>query len=158
MSCLSQTQTTVGLRSSNAVTFLEAPPSGTTDVVVLSINSGGVVNAASYAPGAPVAAGSITAIFGTFPVNSLSSAQSLPLPANISGLSFQVGGGMLAPLFFVSNGQAAIQVPWELGGQSQASISVTVNSQVSAPQTFNLVPFAPGIFSINAQGTGNALN
>ena len=44
--------------------------------------------------------------------------------------------------------------PSELEGQSQASISVIVNGQASAPQTFNLVPFAPGIFSMNAQGTG----
>jgi len=66
---------------------------------------------------------------------------------------FQIGGYPV-PIFFLSDGQAYIQVPWELAGQSTASAKVAVNGQVSLPQTVKLSTFAPGIFSLNAQGTG----
>jgi len=46
------------------------------------------------------------------------------------------------------------QVPWELAGQLQTSLSVTVNGQTSSAETINLAPFSPGIFSMNGQGTG----
>jgi uncharacterized protein (TIGR03437 family) len=66
----------------------------------------------------------------------------------------QFGNGIAAPLFAVSSGQVNLQVPWELAGQSKASVTVTVNGQTSAPQALNLAPTAPGIFTMNAQGTG----
>jgi uncharacterized protein (TIGR03437 family) len=59
-----------------------------------------------------------------------------------------------ASLFTVSDRQVNFQVPWELTGQSQTSLTVTVNSHASAAQTVNLASFAPGIFSMNAQGSG----
>jgi len=121
---------------------------------VASINSGGVVNAASYTPGAPVAPGSIAGAFGSFPGSSASFAPGFPLPTVLSGLSFQFSNGSVAPLFFASGSQAGMQVPWELAGQTQASITAFGNGQVSAPQSVNLAPFAPGIFSMNSQGTG----
>jgi uncharacterized protein (TIGR03437 family) len=134
--------------ATTSLTFQTAPasPSGPT------INSGGVVNAASY--GAPVAPGSIASVFGSFLLSSLSQAPGVPWPTSLSGLSMQFGGEVQAPLYFVSGGQAGIQIPWELAGQSQTSLTVTVNGQTSASQTVNLAPFAPGIFTTNAQGTG----
>jgi uncharacterized protein (TIGR03437 family) len=121
-----------------------------------SINSGGVVNAASYA--APVAAGSIAAAYGNFLLSSPSTSSMLPLPTNLSGLSMQFGGfgspGVPVPLFYASGGQVNLQVPWELAGQAQTPLTVSMSSQTSAPQVVNLAPFAPGIFSMNSQGTG----
>jgi uncharacterized protein (TIGR03437 family) len=119
-----------------------------------SINNGGVVNAASSARGQPVVAGSIVSVYGSFLVNSLSTASSSPLPINLGGVSLQFGSGLSAPLFVVSGSQVNFQVPWELAGQSQTSISAIVDGQISAKQTMNLTPFAPGIFSMNGQGTG----
>jgi len=119
---------------------------------ILSINPGGVVNDASYA--APVAPGSVAAVYGGFLLSSPSAAMSLPLPVNLSGLSMQFEGGSQAPLFYASGGQVNIQVPWELAGQTQSSLVVSVSGQTSAPQVVNLATFAPGIFSVNAQGTG----
>jgi uncharacterized protein (TIGR03437 family) len=119
--------------------------------VVPFINAGGVVNAASYT--APVAPGSIAAVFGNFLVNSLSSATGFPLPTSLSRVSLQFAPVVPVPLIFVSGGEAAIQVPWE-AGQPQAVMSALVNGTVSAPQAVNLAPFAPGIFSMNAQGSG----
>jgi uncharacterized protein (TIGR03437 family) len=119
-----------------------------------AINAGGTVNGASFRAGAAVAPGSIASVFGSFLVSSPSGASSLPLPTSLSGLSMQFGSGVKAPLFYASAGQVNLQVPWELAGQAQASLTATLGGQTSAAQTVNLAPFAPGIFSTNAQGTG----
>jgi uncharacterized protein (TIGR03437 family) len=66
----------------------------------------------------------------------------------------QFGSGVKVPLFTVSGGQVNFQVPWELAVQSQSPLSATINGQTSATQAVNLAVFAPGIFSMNAQGTG----
>jgi uncharacterized protein (TIGR03437 family) len=117
-----------------------------------SINPGGVVDAASYTT--PVAPGSIASAFGDFLLSSPFGAGQLPLPTSISDLSLQFGNGTLAPLFFVSGGQVNLQVPWELAGQSQTTLTATLNGQVSAVQAVGLAPFAPAIFSTNAEGSG----
>jgi uncharacterized protein (TIGR03437 family) len=119
-----------------------------------SINAGGVVNAASSAPGAPVAPGSIATVYGKFLLDSSSTASGSPLPIKLSELSLQFSGGLSAPLFAVSSAQVNFQVPWELAGQSQTSLSATVNGQTGGAQAMNVAPFAPGIFSMNGQGTG----
>ena len=121
---------------------------------VPSISTGGVVNAASYASGAAVAPGSIASAFGSFLLNSPAGAQGVPLPASLSALSMQFGSGTKVPLFYAASGQVNFQVPWELAGQSQASLTATVNGQTSTAQNVALAPFAPGIFSTNAQGFG----
>jgi len=119
-----------------------------------AINPGGILNAASSAVGAPVAPGSIATDYGNFLVTSLSTAASAPLPTKLDGLSLQFGGSLDAPLFAVSGGQINFQVPWELAGQSQAALSAAINGETSATQTLNLATYAPGLFSMNGQGTG----
>jgi beta-glucosidase len=117
-----------------------------------SINSGGIVNAASSAPGAPVAAGSIASVYGNFLLSAPVWAPGIPLPTSLGGLSLAFGA-VEAPLFYASSGQVNLQIPWELGGQPPA-VTATLAGQTSAPQTVNLAPFAAGIFSMNGQGTG----
>lgn len=118
-----------------------------------SINSGGIVNAASSAPNAPVAAGSIVSVYGSFLLSGASQAASVPLPTNLGGLSLAFGAAD-APLYYVSAGQVNLQVPWELAGASSATLTATLASQTGSPQTVALAQFAPGIFSMNGQGTG----
>jgi len=117
-----------------------------------ALNPGGVVNAASYAY--PIAPGSIAAAFGDLLVASASTGGSSPLLTSLSGLSLQFGDATEAPLFFASTGQVNFQVPWELAGQTQTTIAAAFNGQIGATQTLNLAPFAPGIFSMSAQGNG----
>ena len=116
------------------------------------LNAGGVVNAASYAY--PVAPGSIAAAFGGLLVASTSTDGSSPLLTTISGLSLQFADATEAPLFFASTRQVNFQVPWELAGQTQTTITAAFNGQIGAAQTLSLAPFAPGIFSMTAQGNG----
>ncbi len=118
----------------------------------LSITPGGVVNDASYS--APVAPGSIAAAFGDFLLASPASSTQSPLPFAISNLSLQFGGGTFAPLFFVSDTQVNFQVPWELAGQTQTTLTAILNNASSPAQTMTLAPVAPAIFTPNAQGTG----
>jgi minor extracellular serine protease Vpr len=120
----------------------------------LAINAGGIVNAASYAAGAPVALGSIAAVFGSYLTAAPSLDQRLPLPTSLGGISLWFGDGTPAPMFFASSGQVNVQVPWELAGLLQTSVTVMRDGASGIPQTVNLTTYAPGIFTMNAQGSG----
>lgn len=122
-----------------------APP-GTTN------NATGTVNDASYL--APVAAGSIAAVFGTnLSVGTSGPQVTVPLPTTLAQATFTIGG-QPAPIYLASPGQANVQIPWELAGKTSAAISVSVNGTVSNGQLVSIAPFAPGIFTTNASGTG----
>jgi uncharacterized protein (TIGR03437 family) len=121
--------------------------------LVPSFSAAGVTNGASFAPG--IAPGSIATLFGTNLTGSLSGtllAGSLPLPLELGGTSLTVNG-IPAPLFAIANvnGQEQInfQVPWELAGLLQATIVVTHNGVSSAPVVVDLLPAAPGIFTLD---------
>lgn len=115
------------------------------------INAGGVVNDASYS--APVAPGSIAAVFGDFFLTTPATASSVPLSNSLENLSFAFGS-TAAPLFYASGGQVNIQVPWEVSTSGPASLTATLNSTAGSAQTVNVAQFAPAIFTQNAQGTG----
>jgi uncharacterized protein (TIGR03437 family) len=110
------------------------------------------VISASYV--APVVAGSIAAVFGTnLSIGQSSSVLPIPLPTTLAESSITLGG-KAAPLFFAMPTQVNLQVPWELSGQTQTSMIATVNGVASAAEMIPLAPFNPGIFSMNALGTG----
>ena len=137
---------------------------GSAQAQLPSVNSGGVVNGASFTAGAAVASGSIISIFGTNLATGTMTAGSIPLPTNLGGTSVQING-LLAPLFYVSPNQINAQLPFETATGS-ASVVVTVGSSSSGPVTVNVTSSAPGIFlepgnrsaSINADNTVNAAN
>jgi uncharacterized protein (TIGR03437 family) len=129
-----------------------ASASGLTSVLAVQVSSGGVVNAANYT--APVAPGSIAAVFGSFPLASPIPVTAFPIPTSLGGLSLLFAGAPLAPLFYAGSGQVNAQIPWELAGLSQTAVATSVNSRASVPQTVNLAAYAPGIFTANGAGTG----
>jgi len=133
---------------------LGSPPAVSVVAEEPTINAGGLVNGATFAASAPVAAGSIAAVFGNFQLNSPSTAPGVPLGASLAGLSVQFTGGVLAPLFYVSSRQVNLQIPWELAGVSQTSVSAEVTGLPNSPEAVTLRMFAPGIFSTNQQGHG----
>ena len=104
----------------------------------------------------PVAAGSISAAYENFLLGSPTSSM-VPLPANLSGLSNAVrwirNPGVAVPLFYASGGQTNLQVPWEVAGQAQSPLTVSLNSETSAPEVVNLAPFSPGISASMLRGT-----
>ena len=117
---------------------------------LLSISA--VTNSASNAAG-PMAAGSIATAKGTFLLGGSSTSSGPSWPSSLAGLSMSAGG-LPTPLYFVSGNQINFQIPWELAGKSQASLSVNVGTQTSPIQTITIATYAPGIFSMNSQGNG----
>ncbi|MBI2816876.1 MAG: hypothetical protein HYX72_08040 [Acidobacteria bacterium] len=140
----------------NSVTF-----AATLAAPVIPPNS--IVNNASYTLSSlPVAPGSIAAIFGsnltdggtcvhaagcdqTFDANGV-------LKTTMTGAQVTVNGTPV-PIFYSTSGQLGIQIPPDLAVAS-ATVQVTVGGQTSAPATVALTQYAPGIFSVNNQGTG----
>jgi uncharacterized protein (TIGR03437 family) len=57
---------------------------------------------------------------------------------------------------FVSSTQINVIVPYEANGQTTSSIVVTYQGAQSAPFTFNVATQAPGIYTLNSQGFGQA--
>jgi uncharacterized protein (TIGR03437 family) len=111
-------------------------------LVIPAINAGGVVNAASLAPQAPVVAGSLASLFGTN-----------LLPATEDRVLVQMNG-ITAPVFAATSTQINFQVPWELAGLNNVTLTVTVGAATSAPTNVALAAAAPGIFSTNSSGSG----
>lgn len=145
------------LDSSSGVVYVANPYDGTVACVgpllqAPAINPGGVVNGGTFG-NQPPAPASIGSLFGTNLAAAPLLAPILPLPTSLGGLSIQING-ILAPLFFVSPTQVNFQFPWELRGQLQVTIIITVNGQTSAPQTVTLAPVAPALFSLNNRGSG----
>ncbi|HXE74301.1 MAG TPA: S8 family serine peptidase [Candidatus Xenobia bacterium] len=117
------------------------------------INSGGVVNAASFSSAA-VAPGSIVAVFGSNLATSAATASAVPLPTTLGGATMKFGSSQSVPKFFAAPLQANIQIPWELAGQANASLIDTVAGVPSAPEIVPLASFSPGLFALNQAGTG----
>jgi len=120
-----------------------SPASGTPSV-------GGLSNGASYTQ--TFAPGGIVSVFGKHLSSATGSAQTVPLPAMLAGTSATINS-IAAPLYFVSDTQLNIQIPYEVPGSSAASLRVD-NNGVSAFYSFNVGASAPAIFTTNAQGTG----
>lgn len=114
-----------------------------------AIAEGGIVDAASFEPGKPVAPGSYISIFGTGLSDDRAPARSLPLPLAIDlvNVSFDAPGLSLpGRLLFVSPGQVNVQVPWELQGQSSVQVKVTIDFSRSNVYTLPLAAAAPSFF------------
>ncbi len=124
--------------------------------------AGGIVNNASFAPNpAPVAPGSIAAIFGTglndgTQVLFSSFGPDGLLVKTLAGASVTVGG-IPAPMFYATSGQLGIQIPVELDGQASADVQVTVGGLTSEVQTVSLASVKPGLFTVSQDGKGTAV-
>jgi minor extracellular serine protease Vpr len=125
------------------------------------ISAAGVVNAASYTQ--PVAPGSYITIFGTglYDPDLTATGQNLvvshtlrlPIALDYTMVSFDVPGAnppVSAPgrMYYVSAGQIALQVPWELQGQSSAQMKVTVDLSYGNVVTVPISDYAPGFFLV----------
>ncbi len=108
---------------------------------ILSQNS--TVNNLNQQPGAPLAPGTIVAIYGSAlaPGNTTASGA----PPTVLGGSSVVIGGELAPIFFVSANQINAQLPTDLLPGQQYQVLVLANGGYSSPDTINIDPATPGV-------------
>jgi len=125
-----------------------------------AVNPGGVVNTASYST-VGVAPGSIVSIFGSNLASQPVTASSVPLPTTLGNVVSVTFNSVPAPLYFVSSGQINAQVPWEVLADGSASgavnVVVTTDAGSSSPQTVQVSPELPGIFTTSANGAGQAI-
>lgn len=117
-----------------------------------AVNAGGTVNGASFKSDA-LAGASIGSLFGSDLASTTAAADTTPLPTSLAGVTVQMNDTK-APLFFVSPSQINFQVPWELMGLPQASLTVTADGVTGDPQTVAMALFAPGLFAANSAGSG----
>lgn len=116
------------------------------------VTGAGTLNDAGFTIGQAVAPGSIATSFGTALATGTSALTSPP-SATVLGSSMKIDS-RVTPLFFVSAGQVAFQVPWEVSGQQRAFATFSSASGTSTPATISVAEFAPGIFTMNAAGVG----
>lgn len=118
------------------------------------ISSGGVVNAASGI-GAEVAPGQFVAIYGT--------GLGPPAPAVSSFVEKGLGGARVffddteAYLSYSSYGQVHAVVPYGLPPGKNTAVRVEYGSQSSTSVTLRVSGAAPGIFTMDGSGTGQAV-
>lgn len=117
-----------------------------------------ITNAASYAIGA-VSPGEIISIFGS------NIGPSTPADLTVSGGYVQttLGGvtvsidGQAAPIVYVSAAQVSVQVPYNATIGTGKTFVLTYGSATPASTTVDIAATAPGLFTLNASGTGSAL-
>ena len=110
---------------------------------------GGLSNAASYTQA--FAPGGIVSVFGTQLAPATGVADTVPLPTILAG-TWATINGIAAPLYFVSDKQMNIQIPYEVPVNSTATLRIENGASVFFP--FNVSATAPAIFTTNQQGTG----
>jgi uncharacterized protein (TIGR03437 family) len=114
----------------------------------------GVVSSATLSPVGAVA-GSLMSIFGTGLAYETAAPNPLyPLPDRLFGTSVTLNG-LRVPFLWLSPNQANVQIPWEAAGLTQATLTLARNG-AAASVTVQIAPQAPGLFTMNGQGTGQA--
>ncbi len=117
------------------------------ELTPVAFSVGAVANAASSAQGG-IAPGEIVAIFGA--------------GIGPSALTTQTAGetvtfnGVAAPLLYISSGVVGAIAPYELANATAADIAVTYQGNTSVITTVPVVNTAPGIFTANSTGSGQA--
>jgi len=117
------------------------------------VNSGGVVNAASNQ--GPIAPGSIISIAGSKLALTQASANGT-LPVTLGGSAAFIAG-LSMPLMYASDGQINGIVPFETSVNTTQQVIVNRGSSPSVPQPVTVAGAAPGIFTLDASGSGQGL-
>jgi uncharacterized protein (TIGR03437 family) len=112
------------------------------------------VNSADFRQG-PIAPASAASIFGSKLAVRTESAQVADLPLDLAGTTVTING-IRAPLFYVSDSQINFAVPAALE-PGPATIIVSNPAGFYAVGSAQIALSAPGIFTLNSSGTGDAV-
>jgi uncharacterized protein (TIGR03437 family) len=77
------------------------------------------------------------------------------VPVNLAGSEVLINGKP-APILYSSPSQINAIVPYEIAGQTAATVQVIYNGSGSQVWSFPVAPAAPGIFTLDSTGTGQA--
>ena len=127
-----------------------------------TISSGGIVNLASGELGQGLAPGSYMSIYGRAlgEVTRLNNTSVLPLALAGVSVSFDVPSQKLSVpgrVYFVSDGQVNVQIPWELRGANSAIVKVSIGDSSSDIVTIPLSEYSPAVFSYVEPSSGRSL-
>lgn len=115
----------------------------------------GVVNAASFAEGVPVAQGALASVFGDFAGSATLAAGDVPLPRKLGETEVLVGSEAV-PLIYASPRQINFQVPGQATA-GQRAIEVRVGGQRVGRGSITTLRRAPGLFAVlNQDGRVNS--
>ena len=103
-----------------------------------------------------VSPGDVIILYGHDMGGDLTTSEAQPYPTQIGATQVQCNG-IPAPLLYVSAAQLALQIPWELVTQDQASVVVQVGGTASEALDVSLKPYAPAVFSKDGSGSGQGL-
>jgi adhesin/invasin len=120
------------------------------------ISPGGIVSSASFATEAPLAPGSIIAIFGTHLADEAIAAQALPLPSQL-GQTQVIVAGQSMPLFFVSDSQINAMLPYDIPVNRPYQVIVQRGTSATIPETITLAAAGPAVFTKDQSGIGPGL-
>jgi uncharacterized protein (TIGR03437 family) len=114
-----------------------------------------IENDASYSTGA-VSPGENIAIFGigVGPATLVGGAVVNNAFATTAGLTRVLFDNVPAPIIYASALQTSVMVPYGVSGRTTTSIVVEYSGVQSTPLVYNVVAAAPGIYTLNQQGTG----
>jgi uncharacterized protein (TIGR03437 family) len=115
----------------------------------------GISSAASYSASA-IAPGSLINIYGDHLAGSAGTFSSYPLVPELSGTEVLLAGKAM-PLISVSEDRIIAQVPYEIGFNTSQQLVVRNGTTQSAPQMVPVAPAQPAVFTVNQQGTGQAV-
>ncbi len=117
-----------------------------------------VANAASYAQA--VSPGQLVTIFGTY-LGPSTAAGTLVDPsgkvATLLSNTVVLFDGIPAPVIYASPTQVSVVAPFSLQPQAASQVQVVYRGQASDQFAVNMTAAAPGIFSVDASGSGQAL-
>lgn len=121
------------------------------------LNPTGVLNAASSAPfTAGVSPGELITLVGTnIGPNNLQVAQVVPFPTSLGGVQVMINN-IAAPIYYVSSGQVAAIIPYEVSSAPVARIQIINNGPQSNIVSEFVNSTTPGIFTNPSGGAGEA--
>ena len=152
-----------------AITVTASDASNTPQTISITLNVSsapvtsptvlGIVNSASWSNGT-VAPGELVTIGGSLLGPSAGLSGSIDpstgkMQTQVGGVSVTVGG-VPAPLLYVSATQINAVVPYEIAGCTQVTLQVAYQGIMSAGTSVPCASAAPGVFTFNASGSGQA--
>jgi uncharacterized protein (TIGR03437 family) len=114
-----------------------------------------ITNAGSYAAGA-VSPGENVVIFGTGvgPASLAQGTVTNNVAGTVAGGTRVLFDGVAAPILYASATQTSVMVPYGVQGRATTNVVVEFSGVQSNPVQFNVTNAAPGIYTLNQQGTG----
>lgn len=159
----------VALDAAGNVYVADAGNSVIRELTPIAFSIGAIANAASlqgFAPpvagqgdsATPLAPGEIVVLFGSG-LGPATMATATPVngqyPTTVGGTTVKIGG-IAAPLLYASAGMVSAVVPFGIDGLNTVQVTVGYNGKTSRVGNYLVLPTAPGVFTADSSGAGQA--